>query len=36
VGFMAAHRRLRGLQSPPWGGDPVMRHMDRLWLEEDR
>lgn len=26
----------RGLQSPAWGGDPVMRHMDQLWLEEDR
>jgi len=35
VGFMAAHRRLRGLRSPPWGGDPVMRHMDQLWLEEN-
>jgi peptide/nickel transport system substrate-binding protein len=36
VGFMAAHRRLRGIQGLPWGGDPVMRHMDKLWLEEAR
>ena len=31
--FTVAHRRLRGLSSPYWGGDPT-RYMDELWLED--
>jgi len=33
--FTVAHRRLRGLSSPYWGGDPTA-HMDELWLEGER
>jgi len=29
-----AHRRLRGLSSHYWGGDPTA-HMDELWLEDE-
>jgi peptide/nickel transport system substrate-binding protein len=32
--FAVAHRRLRGLSSPYWGGDPTA-HMDELWLENE-
>ncbi|MFQ5902764.1 MAG: ABC transporter substrate-binding protein, partial [Candidatus Binatia bacterium] len=28
-----AHRRLRGLQNPFWGGD--LRHIEDLWLEDE-